>query len=195
MYNSYLDKYYSDNNINLSNINDINVNKFSSFIYAVNAWSQILGILLFKCFDYYKRKTIVKNLYDENNYDLSHVETFYLFLKELNFESEIDDINTDDNVINSINELQNIIINNKFDDCCQILGSIEYTYQKISSEIINWYKRKYNKEPKYHYTLHETLDITHAKELFELSDKDIDDKNLEIGAKWILNLINYLVYP
>jgi len=195
MYNSYLDNYYLDNNINFDDINEINLNKFASFIYAINAWSQILGILLSKCDKHYKRKIIIENLYDENNNKLSHVETFYLFLKELDFNNEFKDINIDKNIVSSINYLRHIIICNDFDDCCQILGSVEYIYQKISTEIINWYKKKYNKEPNYHYTLHETLDITHATELWKLSDKNIINENLEKGAKWILDLIRYIVSP
>jgi len=195
MYNLYLDKYYDDNKINFNEIDNINVDKFASFIHTINIWSQILGYLVYQCDDYKRRKNIIKNLYDENNRDLTHVETFYLFLKELKYNNDIDNIGLETYVELYNKLLFNIIKNNSFDDNCQILGSIEYIYHKISSDLVNWYKLKYNKFPENHFTLHELLDITHSKELFDLSYKNIYENNMNCGADWILGIIKSIIYP
>ena len=192
-YNVYLDEYYNKYKINFDNINEINIEKFASFINVINHWSQILGLVIFKCNDHIKRKNLVKNLYDENNGDLSHVETFYLFLKELGIVKNIDEIKSEPYTELYIKNITNIIINNDFDDCCQILGSIEYIYQKISTDIINWFVKKFNKTPEYHFTLHETLDIEHSKEFFELNNKNINNNMLIIGSSWILEIIEKLI--
>jgi len=193
MYNSYLDNYYDNNKINFNNIDNINLNKFASFIHTINLWSQILGYLVFQCDDYKHRKNIINNLYDENNGNLTHVETFYFFLKELGYNVDIDNIVLETYVELYNKLLTNVIKNNSFDNNCQILGSIEYIYHKISTDLVNWYRLKYNKNPENHYTLHEILDITHSKELFELSNKDIDENNLICGAEWILGIIKSII--
>lgn len=195
MYKSYLDNYYDNNKINFNDIDNINLNKFASFIHTINLWSQILGYLVFQCDDYKKRKNIINNLYDENNGNLTHVETFYLFLKELKYNNDIDNIELETYVELYNKLLTNIIKNNSFDNNCQILGSIEYIYHKISTDLVNWYRLKYNKNPENHFTLHEILDITHSKELFELSNKDIEENNLICGADWILGIIKNIIYP
>lgn len=195
MYKSYLDNYYDNNKINFNDIDNINLNKFASFIHTINLWSQILGYLVFQCDDYKKRKNIINNLYDENNGNLTHVETFYLFLKELKYNNDIDNIDLETYVELYNKLLTNIIKNNSFDNNCQILGSIEYIYHKISIDLVNWYRLKYNKNPENHFTLHEILDITHSKELFELSNKDIEENNLICGADWILGIFKNIIYP
>lgn len=194
MYKSYLDNYYDNNKINFNDIDNIDLNKFASFIHTINLWSQILGYLVYQCDDYKKRKNIINNLYDENNGNLTHVETFYLFLKELKYNNDIDNIDLETYVELYNKLLTNIIKNNSFDNNCQILGSIEYIYHKISTDLVNWYRLKYNKNPENYFTLHEILDITHSKELFELSNKDIDENNLICGADWILGIIKSIIH-
>jgi hypothetical protein len=193
MYNLFLKKYYENNKINFNEIDNINVDKFASFIHTVSLWSQILGFLVFQCDDYKKRKNIVKNLHDENNGEYTHVETFYMFLNELGYKNNINDIQLETYVELYNKLLLNMIKNNTFDNNCQILGSIEYIYQKITSDLIKWFRHKYNKYPENHFTLHEALDITHSKELFELSDRDIDENNLICGADWILGIIKSII--
>jgi len=195
-YNDYLDEYYNKHKIDFTQIVNIDINRFASFIYVINHWSQILGLIIFKCNNYKKRKNLVKNLYDENNGELTHVETFYLFLKELGFTQDINDIKLEIYSELYIENITHIIMDHDFNDCCQILGSIEYIYQKISKDIIQWFTNKYGKAPDNHFTLHEALDIEHSKELFELNNKDINDYMLTIGADWILGIIkNLLVLP
>ena len=185
-YNKFLDDYYNNNKPLLNNIN---INKFASFIYVINHWSQILGFLISKCDNHKKRKTIVENLYDENCKKYTHVETFYLFLLEFGFNKKMDDIENTTYGVLYMRLLTDIITNNNFDECCQILGSIEYIYQKISTDIIQWFIQKYNKIPENHFTMHETLDITHAKDFFELNSKEINENLLIMGADWIIGII------
>ena len=192
-YCTYLDDYYINNKIDFSTILEINVSKFATFIHVINHWSQVLGLTLFKCSDYKKRKNIVKNLYDENNHEYTHVETFYHFLLELNYSNTIENIPLDTDATFAIKEISDLIINYNFNDSCQILGAIEYTYQKICIDFIKWFQSKYGHSPKNHFTLHEALDIEHAKELFDLIDNDINEKKLKKGADWIINTIKKLI--
>lgn len=166
-YNKFLDDYYV---INKPVINITDINKFASFIYVINHWSKILGLLISKCDNHKKRKTIVENLFDENCEEYTHVDTFYLFLQELNYNKKINEIENTTYGISYIKLLTDFITKNNFDECCQILGSIEYIYQKISADMIDWFIQKYNKLPEHHFTIHETLDITHAKNFFDLNE-------------------------
>ena len=192
-YNIYLDDYYIKNKIDFTKFDNINLNKFSSFIHAINYWSQLLGLVVSKCTDYKKRKNLIKNLYEENNGEYTHVETFYMFLQELGYYHNIDTIQMNVYCELYIENIKRIIIDSDFNYCCQILGSIEYIYQKISKDIINWFHTKYNRNPTHHFLLHETLDIEHAKELFELNTIDIDENNLIIGAEWIIGILKNLL--
>ena len=185
-YNKILDAYYNNNK---PIINNININNFASFIYVINHWSQILGLLISKCDNHKKRKNIIYNLYDENCESYTHVETFYLFLLELGFNKKIDEIENTTYGVLYMRLLTDIISENNFNECCQILGSIEYIYQKISSDIIQWFIKKYNKMPENHFTMHETLDITHAKDFFELNEKEINENALIMGADWIIGIV------
>ena len=74
-----------------------------------------------------------------------------------------------------------------------MLGSIEYIYHLISSDITLYINSETNFKPTFHYTVHEILDINHSYELFEANSKQIDEKNLKFGADWIIDTINDLL--
>jgi hypothetical protein len=75
-----------------------------------------------------------------------------------------------------------------------MLGSIEYTYHLISSDINKYFTQTHGKNPSYHFDLHEIIDQTHSKELIESSDNhEPIESNIEFGSKWIIGIIKELV--
>lgn len=196
----FLDLHYEENKIKLNQNLDINtfVINFLPFVHLVNYWSQILALIISNCLDPKKRKMIIKNLYEENCEEYSHVDTFILFIKESNINNvdlkyNLVEIEKNPIVNNSIENITNFILNNTFDDSCQMLGSIEYIYHLISADINSYINLKTNSKPNFHYTVHEILDIQHSYELFEANSKQINEYNLKFGAEWIINTINDLL--
>jgi hypothetical protein len=194
-----LDKMYQNNKLNFSNLNIDNfIKNFSPFIHLVNYWSQILGLLLYKCNDPEIRRKIVKNLYEENCEKYTHVDTFMLFIKECNINNinvkyNLEEIPMNDVIKEAINSITHFVINNTFDDSCQMLGTIEYIYHLISIEINNYIYNITNIKPEFHYSVHEILDIEHSYDLFNSNKLEIDLKNLEFGAHWIIKSISSLI--
>lgn len=196
----FLDLHYAKNKIKLNKNLDINefVIRFLPFVHLVNYWSQILALTISACPDPKKRKMIIKNLYEENCEEYSHVDTFLLFIEEsninkINLKYNIDFIEKNYVIDKSIKDITNFILNNTFDDSCQMLGSIEYVYHLISADIKSYIISQTNVNPNFHYTVHEILDINHSYELFEANSKQIDEFNLQFGAEWIINTINDLL--
>ena len=196
----FLDLHYAKNKIKLNQNLDINefVIRFLPFVHLVNYWSQILALVISSCPDPKKRKMIIKNLYEENCEEYSHVDTFLLFIEEaninkINLKYNLAEIEKNSIIDNSIENITNFILHNTFDDSCQMLGSIEYIYHLISSDITSYINSETNFKPTFHYTVHEILDINHSYELFKANSKQIDEKNLKFGADWIINTINDLL--
>ncbi len=203
----FLDEYYNKNSIEFSKLEVIEfVSNIGPFTVLINYWSQALGKLIEKCENYKIRKNLVKNLFDENCGDLTHVETFVVFLNDiqnnnkipnetesdkLEFEKIVDswvhENLQDNNVIKYTDMLKNLIENNSFNDCCQILGAIEYVYHLISRDINKYFELKTGRLPQYHYSAHEILDVDHANGLFNCSNTKINNDNLLKGANWIIN--------
>lgn len=165
---------------------------FSPFIHLVNYWSQILGNVVGKCTDYNIRKYLVKNLFEENCEELTHVETFYLFLQEIGYIGKINDIKMTNIIDNYKKSIDTFILLNSFDDCCQMLGAIEYVYHIISAGIVNYYESR-GQKLNYHFEKHDSLDITHARELYLCNKKEISDTNILFGVRWIVGVIDELI--
>jgi len=199
-----LDQLYQSKKINFRNLNLNDFSrKFLPFIHLVNYWSQILGFVVYRCSNPNLRNKIIKNLFEENCEEYTHVDTFLLFIKEL--ENRLDNIQYD-NIQYEINlipknifieklqkDIEEFVLNNTFDDSCQMLGAIEYVYHLISSDINSYCYEKFNIKPRYHYCVHETLDISHATDLFDCNSQEFNIKNLEFGGKWIVNAIQFLL--
>lgn len=196
----FMIKYYDNNKIIFpSDIKSFSFN-FSFFIELVNYWTQILALTLHKSSYPDNRKYLVKNLVDENLSELTHVETFYNFLLECDYNNSnhIKELITKSKLNNIVIKyktmLENFIIQNTFSDCVEMLGAIEYTYHLIATDINKYFSIKLKKEPSFHFNLHEILDITHAEELFLSSENStILNSNIEFGTKWIINVINELI--
>lgn len=174
---------------------------FSFFIELVNHWTQILGLVLFKSSFPSNRKNLIKNLVDENLSELTHCETFFNFLLEcgmdktkLNIKELLIASKCNSIIIKYKKQLEDFVNNNTFSECVEMLGSIEYIYHLISSDINKYFAKSHGKNPSYHFNLHEIIDQTHSKELFESSDNlEPKESNVEFGSKWIIGVIKELV--
>jgi hypothetical protein len=134
------------------------------------------------------------NLMDENCGNLTHVETFYQFLIECGFEGSLKSIKSNFIVAKYHDLLQSYITKYSFESCCAILGSIEYVYHIISGEINRYFIDKNGYQPSNHYTVHEIVDIKHATDLFECSNKEsLTLEMLDIGANWIIGCLSELL--
>ena len=172
--------------------------KFLPFVHLVNYWSQILGFVIYKCSNPNIRGKIIKNLYEENCEEYTHVDTFLLFMKEININNnnldfDIKFIPKNLYIEQAEKRILEFVLNNTFDDSCQMLGAIEYIYHLISEDINTYICKNYNIKPQYHYTIHEILDIKHATDLFDCSTQKINIKNLKFGYDWIVNSIQSLL--
>jgi hypothetical protein len=199
---SKFNKYYNEKNTIIFPP-DIIVfaNKISFFVELVNYWTQILGLVLFKSSFPSNRKNIIKNLIDENLSELTHCETFYNFLLECGLDSnkyklnELIEIGKNNSIIIKYKKsLYDFVINHTYSDCVEMLGSIEYIYHLISSNINSYFIKSHNKNPSFHFNLHEILDQTHSKELFESSENlEPLESNIKFGSDWIIGVISDLL--
>jgi hypothetical protein len=177
------------------------VEKFSFFIELVNYWTQILGLTLFKSSYPSNRKNLIKNLVDENLSKLTHCETFYNFLLECGLNEnkynikELIILSKSNHIIIKYKKLlYDFIIKNNFSDCVEMLGSIEYIYHLISTDINKYFIESHGKNPSYHFNLHEIIDQIHCKELFESSENlEPLELNMKFGSEWIINVIEELL--
>jgi len=198
---SFLDKMYHNNPIDLNNItlNDFSI-KVLPFIHLVDHWASIMGLLLAKCQNYQYRRRIIKNLYDENCAELTHVETFYSFMCQASDKKVMDSMKdvmekTKNNyIVSKYKEMiLHFINNNNFDDCCQMLGAAEYTYLLISNDIANLYLNYTSKKPNKHYNINDTYQRQHANNFFDCVVSQIKQENLEFGVNWIVYSMNELL--
>lgn len=168
--------------------------RLSSFVELVNYWSQILGYVIYACNDHKIRRKIVMNLIDENCGKLTHVETFYQFLVECGFKGSLQSIKSNFIVLKHHNLLQSYMTKYSFEQCCAILGSIEYIYHIISGEINKYFEEAKGYQPSNHYTIHELLDVQHATDLFDCSNEvALTNDLLDIGANWIIGCMSELL--
>jgi len=208
----YLDNHFEKEWFGLNIDINIFAHRLAPFIHIVNYWSQILGLLVYKCSDKKLRKNIITNLYDEHfNTDI-HVDTFYKFILEcgyidLNINignnndigigiSDVYNIQINSVIIKYMEKLKSYVYYHDFSIACQILGAIEYTYYLISSKINIFYKQKLNRLPNNHYTTHENTDIEHANKLFDCAvvvDEYLDPNYLDIGSDWIIGVFRELL--
>lgn len=175
-----------------------------SFINAVDTWSRILGILLAKVPLDIHRAVILENLNDEHgNGDItrSHVNTFKLFMQSMG-QNDIQLYNKQSETYDSVEWFTNIILSALHTEnwiyCVSLLGMIEYTYKDIGKCIHNYAKIFMLEERINHYSLHETMDLKHSYDLFQLVSpyittnyNDIED-GLEMGYFLISSLYDLL---
>jgi hypothetical protein len=169
------------------------------FISAVDNWSKALGLLLFYAPSYKERLVLVKNLYDEHgngDLKLSHVNTFKSLLRSLNYQHEILIYNNTlpsysivDKFNNSINAA---IMEKTWVYSIAMLAMIEYTYITVSKNIHNYLSNFLPRDEINHYSLHETIDETHAQELFDILEPIINiGSNMDVIKNGIKDGYDY----
>jgi hypothetical protein len=201
------------------NINDINNNKYclylsdtpsldkfllsqESFIYGIDNWSKLLGLMIFYVPSVTERNTLIKNLYDEHgdgDINKSHVNTFKTLLSSLGYNREFNTNDPSYQYIKNFNEqlINNIKSKNQIFSIA-MLGMIEFTYTSISKNIHQYLCNFLPKENINHYSCHEVLDASHSEELFELlvpyQDTNINDisEDIKEGYQIIFELYNKL---
>lgn len=167
-----------NNNEYFKRLNNLSLENFISsqtdFIYAVDNWSKILGIMVSKVPSHKERAILIKNLYDEHgngNLEQSHVETFKKLLHNLNKNisgpliihvQNIEYINIFNNQLLDATNYKNWIF------CIGMLAMVEYTYITVSNIIHNYISKFIVSDDIHHYSLHEIIDETHSIELFQL---------------------------
>lgn len=172
-----------------------NVNNFilsqQGFVLAVDTWSKLLAHLIIILPSYKHRKNIIANLYDEHGNDdesKAHVITFSKFLQSLGNKTDVlpecTYISTE-YVKKFIERLEDCFRTKDWVFCTSMLGMIEYTYVKVS-KMLHEYAKNYVEEDKIeHYSLHETLDIKHATDMFKIVEDYYKSKNLVVQSGMI----------
>lgn len=155
-----------------TNLKNMSLEQFAfgqeSFIHAVDNWSKMLGLMIFKVPTNKERWILIKNLNDEHgngNLNESHVNTFILLLESIN-----GNINKpiSKEVLIFNNTIQNYIETNIWIKAIAFLAIIEFVYVDICKQIHDYLCLFIPKENIKHYSLHEILDVEHYKELISL---------------------------
>lgn len=197
----FLDNLYESIPIDLTDItlNDFSV-KVMPFIHLVDHWASIIGLLLSKCTNYQHRRKIIKNLYDENCSELTHVESFFTFMcqsSDKKVMEPMDDIMKNTSTHPTVEKYKGLIFEfvetHNFDDCCQMLGAIEYVYLLVSNDIAKLYQSTTGRKPNKHYNISDTYQRQHATNFFECTKSEFKSKNLEFGFRWIVFSMNELL--
>lgn len=147
-----------------------------SFVSAVDNWSKVLGQMLSKVPSCRERWPLIVNLQDEHgNGDITqaHVNTFITFLKSLGHTGTVElyEHSTAYSFIKNFNDgLSRAIEEEDWIFCVAMLGMIEYTYVTVSKNIHAYACNFIESDTVTHYSLHETVDVQHAKDLFNLCD-------------------------
>eukprot|EP01126_Amoeba_proteus_P057785 TRINITY_DN7388_c0_g1_i3.p2 TRINITY_DN7388_c0_g1~~TRINITY_DN7388_c0_g1_i3.p2 ORF type:complete len:192 (-),score=36.38 TRINITY_DN7388_c0_g1_i3:194-769(-) len=139
----------------------------AGFVYAVEHWPQALAALLSKIEPISMRLKILENIIDEHGSgDIreSHPVTFKELLSAFNVER---DPKIPIHVLSFNQAIMGICTHDDVHVGCAALGSIEYLYIGISSNIAKKILCWLPPGTQRHYSIHEVLDVKHAADLFE----------------------------
>lgn len=197
---NFLDECYEKIPLNLNCTLKEFSTKITPFIHLIDHWASIIGLLLAKCTHYKHRRKIIKNLYDENCSEMTHVETFYSFLCQsrgenimISMKDILDETSSNPIILKYKEMIFNFVSTHDFDDCCQMLGAIEYTYLCVSNDIAKLYLNTTGKKPNRHYNINDTYQRQHATNFFECNATTFKQNNLEFGFRWIVFSMNELL--
>jgi hypothetical protein len=156
---------------------------------AVVHWSAVLGYMISKVPTDKHRYVLVMNLADENmacEGSDSHEATFQKFLKsfepyvyhttfpESSYRRSFDITNE------FIQKLTVMALDPNWIYSISALAMIEHTYIMVSRMIHNYVKKVLSPHQEiHHYSLHEVMDVTHAKDLFDLVRHYYDGNTIE----------------
>lgn len=145
--------------------------------HVVLNFPRFISALLTNIPDYKTRMPLVDNLFEEHgrlNEAYVHSETYRQFLLGIGLTSET--------IIQSKPIIPVVAYNRAVIDLClhypfteglAAVGIIEEIVARVSPIIGRFAKERFsdNKDSLFHFTSHETLDITHANEIYELTDQ------------------------
>jgi len=167
----------------------------NDFIYAIDNWSRVLGVLLSKLPTDFERSIIIQNLYDEHgegDIKNSHVNTFGMLLGSLGY--DVIERKPNQFVSTFNNDLMNYVNTKNWIKSVSCIAMIEYTYITVST-IIHQYLTNYLEPDNInHYSLHEVVDIKHSDELLSLIAPywDTHNKSIMCGIYYGYQLIDKL---
>ena len=171
---------------------------------AVEFFSRPMFIISSKLDSYEHRYYIIRNILDEHgNGEIknAHGNTFRKYLFSLGAtEKEVKNRKANKAAVKYNNILMDCSLNSSTMRSIAMMGIIEERYSKISATIVKEILKKkwVSKDSLCHYSLHEELDVEHAKGFYNIIKdgwKDIDSKEeikkgLSLGNSMILNLYN-----
>jgi len=179
----------------------------TNFYGAVRYFSRPLFSLCSRIDNYEDRLNILENIFDEHgngNIKKTHGATYEEYLLNLGVnQNNIEKNNPHISVLNFNSKIDQIVKEDNIDKAIAMYGIIEDRYTEISSFIAksllknNWLE----KSKLSHYSIHEELDIHHAKLFYNLIEKKWSNnesiehiKNgLIVGNELILKLFDELL--
>lgn len=190
------------------NINNSNIENFITsqikFIEAIDHWSKILGLMIYKVPSYKERLILINNLNDEHgdgDPNKNHVNTFKNLLDSLINKTDKNEeyyltkykqLEFGNDPIENFNKALIRTTQKDWIFSVSAFAMIEYTYIKVSSMIHKYLLNYFEPNKIHHYTEHEILDETHALELFKLIEPyyEIYKDVIEIGIAEGYTIIN-----
>lgn len=143
------------------------------FRFAVEGWSQSLAAVLARMPRMEARRGLAKNVQDEHGEDgdHSHKASFGRYLAALGCTPEELATPCPIEVRAFSQALTNFCLVHHHEAGAAALGIIEYVYITISNMIVGTLAERRWVEPgsQDHYDVHETLDVEHARDLFEVA--------------------------
>lgn len=171
-----------------------------TFVTAIDFWSKILASVMMQMPSDKERTVIMKNLWDEHgcgNPANSHVETFKEFMRSLGSDNlTVGYLHADSGVLNFIKSLNGLYETHlepkdygDKDERLQLvyavaaLGMIEFTYVTVSKRIHQYALTFLEPKTISHYSIHETIDVGHARDLFSLVGENWLDSDFQNDVK------------
>lgn len=153
--------------------------------HVVLHFPRFLAAILSNIHDFKTRMPLVENLFEEHgrlNIAYVHSETYKTFLKGIGItEDEIKNSRPSIPVIAYNRAVTDLCLHHSFIEGLSALAVIEEIVARVSPLIGSYAKRAFTqqKESLFHFTSHETLDIEHAREIYELVDAHANEHNIE----------------
>lgn len=143
--------------------------------HVVSYFPRFLSAILTNMPDYHMRMPLVENLFEEHgrmNERLVHSETYRDFLKGLGITEE--EIQASEPIISVLaynRAITDLCLHYHYLEGLSALGVIEEIVARVSPIVGRNSGEQYGNDQVAHFTDHETLDISHANEIYEVISK------------------------
>jgi pyrroloquinoline-quinone synthase len=162
--------------------------------HVVEHFPRFLAAILTNIPDYRLRLPLVENLFEEHgrmNVNLVHLETYRQFLHGIGVtEAELAGSRPIVPVLAYNRAVTDLCLHYPYPEGLAALGVIEEIVARVSPIVGAYAKAQYASEQQQlaHFTDHETLDVTHANEIYELAaqlyegeNRPLIERGLELG--------------